>query len=61
MWWATIVTSVLRTLTAIGMSLLTEAFIKRALIVALEKLAKKTQTDTDDKLVQAAKETWGMQ
>lgn len=52
---------VLRTLTSIGMSLLTEAFVKRALIIGLEKLAQKTKTDTDDKLVQAAKETWGIQ
>lgn len=58
--WPRILAGAIQIATSIGMSLLTEAFIKRALVVALEKLAKKTKTDTDDKLVQAAKETWGI-
>lgn len=39
-------------------SLLTEAFLKRALLIALEKLVKKTESDADDKLLEAAKEAW---
>lgn len=42
------------------MSLLTETFIKKALIAALEQLVKKTQSDLDDKLLAAAKDAWGM-
>ena len=42
-------------------SLFTEAFLKKALVYGLEKLAKKSQTDLDDKLLQAAKEAWGME
>jgi hypothetical protein len=41
------------------MSLLTETFIKKALIAALEQLVKKTQSDLDDRLLSAAKEAWG--
>lgn len=39
-------------------SLLTEAFLKKAVIIALEKLVKKTENDVDDKLLEAAKEAW---
>lgn len=38
--------------------LLTEAFLKKAAIVALEKIAAKTETDADNQLVEAAKEAW---
>jgi hypothetical protein len=41
-------------------SLLTEAFIKKAIVLLLEKLSAKTQTDIDDKLLKAAKEAWGL-
>jgi hypothetical protein len=41
------------------MSLLTETFIKKALIAALEQLVKKTQSDLDDRLLAAAKMAWG--
>lgn len=42
------------------MSLLTEKFMKKALIAGLEALAKKTENEVDDKVVAAAKEAWGM-
>jgi hypothetical protein len=41
-------------------SLLTETFIKKAVVLTLEKLAARTQTDADDKLLKAAKEAWGL-
>lgn len=41
------------------MSLLTETFLKQALILGLEKLVKLTASDLDDKLLQAAEEAWG--
>lgn len=52
------------TLAAAGLhmltSLLTEAFLKRAIIAILEFLAKKTESDLDDKVLKAAKEAWGL-
>lgn len=41
-------------------SLVTEAFLKRAIVLALEKAAARTESDIDDKLLAAAKEAWGM-
>jgi predicted KAP-like P-loop ATPase len=46
--------------TSLFMSLLTEAFIKRLLVVALEQLVKKTETDADDKILKEAKTAWGI-
>jgi hypothetical protein len=40
-------------------ALFTEKFLKTAIISGLEKVAAKTQTDLDDKLLIAAKEAWG--
>lgn len=42
-------------------SLVTESFLKKAVILALEKVVKKTDSDIDDKLLQAAKEAWDKQ
>lgn len=57
-----IVSTILGTLGAVAlkmlMSLLTEAFLKKALIAGLEFLAKKTENEVDDQLVKAAKEAW---
>lgn len=39
-------------------SLVTEAFLKKAVIAVLEKLVARTESDVDDKLLQAAKEAW---
>lgn len=41
------------------MSLITESFLKQALILGLEKLVKRTESDLDDKLLKAAEEAWG--
>lgn len=41
-------------------SLMTEAFLKKALIVGLEKLVKKTESDVDDQLLDAAKKAWNV-
>ncbi len=41
------------------MSLLTESFLKKALIIGLEKVVKLTASDVDDKLLKAAEEAWG--
>jgi hypothetical protein len=40
------------------MSLLTETFIKKALLATLEYLVKKTASDVDDKVLAAAREAW---
>lgn len=40
------------------MSLMTEAFLKKAVLIGLEKLVKKTENDVDDKLLEAAKDAW---
>jgi uncharacterized protein with von Willebrand factor type A (vWA) domain len=41
-------------------SLLTEAFLKRAVVLVLSKLVDKTKTDIDNELLKAAKEAWGI-
>ena len=38
--------------------LLSEAFIKKAMIIGLEHLVKKTETKEDDELLAAAKKAW---
>ena len=40
--------------------LLTENFLKRAIVIGLEKLVSRTESAEDDKLVQAVKEAWGL-
>lgn len=51
---ATLGKTVLSLLTA----LLTEKFLKKAIIASLEKLVDKTQSDFDNQLLAAAKEAW---
>lgn len=41
-------------------SLVTAAFLKKAIILGLEKLVNKTESDLDNKLLEAAKEAWGV-
>lgn len=41
--------------------LVTEAFLKRAIVSALEAAVKKSETPEDDKLLQEAKKAWGME
>jgi hypothetical protein len=40
-------------------SLLTEKFLKRSIILALEKVSASTKSDVDDLLLKYAKEAWG--
>jgi hypothetical protein len=47
-----------KVLMQLGTSLLTEKVLKKAIIFALESVAKRTETDIDDKLLQIAKEQW---
>ena len=42
------------------MQLLTESFLRKAVVLGLERLANLTETDADNQLVLAAKEAWGM-
>jgi hypothetical protein len=60
-----VVMSLLKVLGSVLMSLftalMTEAFLKKALVMGLEKLVKKTASDTDDKLLAEAKKAWGME
>lgn len=56
--------AVLHTVGAVAIKMLTqlatESFLKKAGIIALEKIAAKTETDADDKILQSAKEAWNM-
>jgi hypothetical protein len=42
-------------------SLMTEKFLKKSIILGLEKVANKTKSDLDDQLLKYAKEAWGEQ
>lgn len=42
-------------------ALMSEAFLKKALVLGLEKLVKRTESDIDDKLLVEAKKAWGME
>ena len=48
----------LSTLASMAMSLVTKNFLKKIIIFGLEKIVKATESDADDKLLQAAKEAW---
>lgn len=47
-----------KTLLSLLTALLTEKFLKKAIIASLEKLVDKTQSDFDNRLLAAAKEAW---
>ena len=47
-----------KVLVSLGASLITEKVMKKVVIFALESIAKKTETDVDDKLLKIAKEQW---
>lgn len=58
-------TTLVAILTALGKvllsmltSLLTEKFLKKTIVLALEKIADKTASDLDNQLLTAAKEAW---
>lgn len=42
------------------LQLLTEKFLREAIIVALEKLVALTETDVDNQLLEAAKAAWSV-
>jgi hypothetical protein len=56
------VLSLLSSVGAVALKMLvqlaTESFIKKAVIVCLEKVAALTETEVDNKLLAAAKEAW---
>lgn len=54
----TILTALGKTLLAMLTSLMTEKFLKRSIILGLEKVATKTKSDLDDQLLKYAKEAW---
>lgn len=55
----TIILSALgKTLLTMLTALMTEKFLKTAIIAGLEKLATRTKSDLDDRLLAAAKEAW---
>ena len=45
-------------LAKLGMSLVTEAVAKKIIVLGLEQVAKKTQYDGDDKLLNIIKDAW---
>lgn len=57
-WLAPLLSTLGTTLISMLASLLTEKFLKKAAIVALEKIAASTETDVDNKLLEAAVEAW---
>lgn len=59
--WIVIGKTILASLVSMGSSLLTEGFLKHAIVIALEKVSGKTKTDIDDKLLAAAKQAWGVE
>lgn len=52
--------AVLSILAKLGMSLLTEAVLKKVLVIGMEAVAKRTENTEDDKLVATVKEAWGV-
>lgn len=54
-----ILTALGKVLMSMLTSLMTEKFLKRAIIAGLEKVVDKTKSDLDDKLLAYAKEAWG--
>lgn len=55
---ATILGALGKTLLGLLTSLLTEKFLKKAIIAGLEQIVNKTQSDFDNQLLAAAKEAW---
>jgi hypothetical protein len=41
-------------------ALLTEAFLKRIIVMVLERVVSRTESDIDNKILEAAKEAWGL-
>ena len=59
-----VLVSILKVLGQVGLglltSLLTEVFLKRLIVILLEKLVKRTESDLDDQLLQEAKKAWNL-
>ena len=58
--WMTIGKTALQVLISMASSLLTESFLKHAVVIGLEKVVKRTGSDTEAQLLAAAKQAWGM-
>lgn len=56
--YATILTGAGRLLMSMVLPLLTEKVMKSLAIIALEKVAKHTENEWDDQLVQTVKDAW---
>jgi len=59
--YATILTGAGRLLMSMVLPLLTEKVMKSLAIIALEKVAKHTENEWDDQLVQTVKDAWNEQ
>lgn len=46
-------------LLTMGTQLLTEAFLKKAIVIGLRKVVAKTENDTDNQLLAACEDAWG--
>lgn len=57
-WVLTLLSSVGAVAIKMLVQLATESFIKKAVILCLEKIANLTETEVDNKLLAAAKEAW---
>jgi hypothetical protein len=57
-WALTLLKTAGAALLSLASSLVTETFLKHAIIIGLEKVVKRTETDADDKLLQLAKKEW---
>lgn len=49
-----------KSLVSMGTSLLTENFLKHIVIIVLEKIVKKTDTNADDEFLDALREQWNI-
>lgn len=47
-----------KTLLGLLTALLTEQFLKKTIIAVLEKVVNRTQSDLDNRILEAAKEAW---
>lgn len=52
--------AILSILAKLGMSLLTEAVIKRVVVIGAEAVVKRTENPEDDRLVAVIKDAWGL-
>ena len=50
--------AIMSILMSLGMKLLTEAVLKRVILVGMEAVVKRTENKEDDKLYEVVKEAW---